>query len=134
MPGTITNHIYMELSILVAKILAVTYLAAGVGALTGEIKFNNMIEDFKKSSGLTFMSGFVALIAGMLLVHYHNIWESSWVVLVTIVGWLAVAKGVVLMAFPHSMMFFAGMYKNSKMYGAVMVILGLVFGYFGFYM
>lgn len=124
----------MELSVLAARIFALTYISAGIAALSGRITFSRIAEDFERSPGLTFISGFIALILGMLLVHYHNIWHKDWTVLITIVGWASLLKGIMLIAFPLSILSFKGMYRNTRVWGVFMLAIGLMFGYCGFMM
>lgn len=122
----------MELPFLVAKMLSVVYIAAGIAAVSGTITFSRIVEDFEKSQGLTFISGFITLIIGMLLVRYHNIWARDWTVLITIVAWMSLLKGIMLIVFPQSISYFKGMYKNTRAWGIFMIVIGLLFGYFGF--
>ena len=123
----------MELSILVAKILAITYIATGISALSGKITYARLAEDFERSPGLTFTTGFFTLVFGMVLVTYHNIWVSDWTVLVTLVGWLSVLKGVVLMTCPQAALKLKkSWYKNTRAWGLFMLAFGALFGYFGF--
>ena len=122
----------MELSIVAAKILALTYLSAGIAALSGKMTYSKLVEDFGKSSGLTFVSGFFTIVLGVLLVEYHNLWVKNWTVLITIIGWMSLLKGVLLIAFPDVLLSFKGRYKNTRLWGFVMVALGILFGYFGF--
>ena len=122
----------MELSVLVARMLSLVYISAGIAALSGKMDFRKVVEDFERSPGLTYMSGFMALIFGVLLVHYHNLWVKDWTVLITIIGWIALLKGIMLIAFPQSIAAFKGWYKNTRAWGIFMLALGLLFGYFGF--
>ncbi|MCF7874824.1 MAG: hypothetical protein K9L87_03705 [Candidatus Omnitrophica bacterium] len=122
----------MELSILVARILALIYLSAGIAVFCGRITFAKIIEDFKNSQGLTYISGFMALVLGVILVTYHNIWVKNWTVLITIVAWISLFKGIMLIIFPQSISSFKNVYKNNRLWGIVMVALGLLFSYFGF--
>lgn len=122
----------MELSILIAKILSLTYLAAAIAAISGKLTFSEMIKDFETSPALTFIAGFVTLILGMILVTYHNLWVRDWRILVTVVGWMALIKGIVLIAFPKFILTFRGWYQNSRLWGFLMLAAGLLFGYFGF--
>jgi predicted MFS family arabinose efflux permease len=124
----------MELSVFVAKIIALLYLAAGVAALRGVINFAKIVDDYDKSPAFTFMSGLFALILGMLLIKYHNIWVKDWTVLITIFGWAAAIKGVLFIAFPDSLKLFKGMFKVTKAWGVLMLLIGVLFGYFGFVM
>ena len=45
--------------------------------------------------------GFIALTFGLLTVISHNIWVADWRAVITIFGWLSLAKGVMLLAFPE---------------------------------
>jgi hypothetical protein len=122
----------MALSILVAKMVALIYLAAGVAALCGTINFKKLMDDLNKSSGLVFVSGVFTLIAGMALVQFHNNWVKNWTVLVTIIAWACLIKGIMLIAYPKYLSNFKLVYKNTKLMGLLLLVLGLVFGYFGF--
>jgi hypothetical protein len=126
------TKIKMEISILVAKMAALVYLSVGIGALSGKVNVKELFDSFSKSPGLTYLGGFVALIAGVALVQYHNFWVNDWTVLVTILGWLAVIKGVTLIAFPQVMPKFKPVFKNVQLFGFLAIAIGLLFGYFGF--
>lgn len=124
----------MELSIFVAKVMAIIYIAAGFAALRGAINFTKVVDDFVKSKGLTFLAGFFTVLVGMLLIEYHNFWVKDWTVVITLVGWGAVIKGVMFIAFPELLKVFSGFYKYSKVWGGFVLIIGLLFGYAGFVM
>lgn len=124
----------MELSILVAKMVSLLYLAAGIAALSGKVTFAKIVDDFDKSPALTFITGLFSMIFGVLLVEYHNLWVKDWRVLITIIGWAALIKGVMFIVAPNMMDFFKPWYKNTKGWGLLLVAIGLVFGYFGFFL
>jgi len=122
----------MELSILIARILALTYIAFGFAAFSGRITFEKIVEEFERSQALSFVIGFLTLEAGIIMVQYHNIWVKDWRVLITVVGWTSLLKGIMLIAFPQAVSSFKGLYKNTRVWGIVMIILGAVFGFWGF--
>jgi hypothetical protein len=123
----------MELSILVAKILALYYLAIGVGVLSGKVNVSKVIKSFEDSPGLTLISGFLMIITGALLVNAHNLWVKDWTVLITIVAWAILIKGILFTAAPQMLLSFKGLYKNMKpSWGVLVIAIGLLFGYFGF--
>jgi hypothetical protein len=123
----------MELSIVIARILALTYLAAGAAAVAGKLRYETMVAEFERSPALTYVSGFFTLVCGVLLVSYHNIWAGDWRVLVTIVGWMSLLKGVMLIGCPQYLKFFKGWYKNTRAWGLLMLALGALFGYFALF-
>ena len=125
----------MELSILIAKITSVIYLAAALGALCSADHYRNVVDDMFDNAALTYMMGFIAVIAGFLIVNYHNIWRANWTVLVTLVGWLALTKGVLIIAFPRFVQRYTGLLLKGwglKVFPYVALFMGLLFGYFGF--
>lgn len=126
----------MELSILVARILALVYIVIGIGVLVDQNYYRKLISDMQNNTSIIYLGGILALVIGFFLVTYHNIWEASWVVIVTVIGWIALIKGVVLLIFPSFMMrlmaSIAKMKKFLVIEGISAVILGGILGYFGF--
>ena len=94
--------------------------------------YERLLKDFQNSQALTFMTGFISIVLGMILIETHNFWVQDWTVLVTIIGWSAVIKGFIFIACPKLMIKFKGMYKNSRVYGIILLAIGLLFGYLGF--
>ena len=91
----------MQLSKLIAKIAAVIYLSASVGAFFGADRYRKIADDLFSNAGLTYLAGFITVVIGLLIVAYHNRWTKNWTVLITILGWLALVKGISLIAFPQ---------------------------------
>ncbi len=122
----------MELSILIAQIIAVIYISSGIAVLIGQLNFDNIAADFNRSKALTFVSGAFGIIIGMVLVKYHNNWVKNWTVLITIISWTMLIGGLIVVIFPKSLSYFGKRYKHSRIWGIFMICFGLLFGYFGF--
>jgi len=122
----------MELSILIAKIISIIYISAGIGVLIGTINFNNIITDLKNSAALTYIAGSIGIILGMILIEYHNIWVKNWTVLITIISWLFLIGGVTIVIIPKSLSIGKDLLLNHRLVGIFMIAFGIVFGYFGF--
>jgi predicted MFS family arabinose efflux permease len=122
----------MELSLLIAKIIALIYISSGIAVLIGQINFNNIAADFKKSTALTFVCGSFGIIIGMVLVNYHNNWVKNWTILITIISWAFLIGSLLVVIFPKSLSYFSKYYKHSPVWGILMIYFGLLFGYFGF--
>ncbi len=122
----------MELSSLVAKIISMIYISSGIAVLIGTINFNDVVKDFEKSPALTFVAGSVGIIIGTILIEFHNIWIKDWTVLVTIISWLFLIGGLVVVIIPKSLTYFNNAYISSRIWGLCMISFGLIFGYFGF--
>lgn len=131
----LTNKIPMETSILIAKLISVIYLFAGLGFLVNPDFYQKTIKEAVKSSTFLMMGGAMATLVGILMITYHNIWSGEWwVVLITIIGWLSLLKGFLYLVFPQSLSAFIPMYKKQHMpiWGILMLVIGAIFGYYGF--
>lgn len=125
----------MDLSTFVAQVVAVSYLAIGVGMLADKAHYKKFLEEMYKDSLGLYIGGFIALIAGFSLVSFHNFWVKDWTVLVTLIGWAALIKGVLILGMPtHFSKWSKHMFKpkNMHVYSLIVLGLGLVFAYFGF--
>lgn len=49
---------------------------------------------------LVYLNGLFLLTGGLIVIRIHNVWVPGWPVLITILGWLCLAAGVVRMFFP----------------------------------
>ena len=52
---------------------------------------------------------------GTVMLALYNTWSKSWRVLVTIIGWLALIKGAVLMLFPQVMTLYVNFLSNTTL-------------------
>jgi len=125
----------METSILIAQIAAVVYLGVALGAFVDRGYFRRIVNDFYGNAGLTYIGGFMAVVVGFLIVHVHNHWVADWTVLVTILGWLALIKGMVIIVLPQHIRRVSTAALGDtglKIIPWLALLLGLLFAYFGF--
>ncbi|RMZ50831.1 hypothetical protein EB822_06515 [Flavobacteriaceae bacterium PRS1] len=126
----------METSILIAKILATVYFSFFLGLLFSSKYYKKELPKLVDNSAYLILGGYMAIVFGFLILEFHNYWNSDWTVIITIFGWLSLLKGIILIVFPQ--MFTA--YKttilkteNQKYILILLLILGVFFGYFGFF-
>jgi len=125
----------MELSILIARIVSVVYLSAALGAVFSRDHYRRILDDVFKNAALTYFMGFTAVILGFIMVSYHNTWVQDWTVLVTILGWLALIKGILIITFPRFVQSYSKPIlegKGLQYFPYLAAFVGLLFGYFGF--
>jgi hypothetical protein len=125
----------MELSIFIARITSVVYLSAALGAIINKDYYRRILDDLFENAGLTYFIGFTTVIVGSLIVNYHNIWVKDWIVLITLLGWLALVKGVLIITFPRFVQSYSKLIlgdKGLQFFPYIAILLGLLFGYFGF--
>lgn len=124
----------MELAVLVAKLYGAVTLALGLGLLLNAGYYKKTFSDMLKDKTYIFLGGVFTLVLGVLLVTYHNVWESNWVVVITLVGWIALVKGALLLIWPKFVSLFEFWFKNTNFLyvtGVGSLILGGVLSYFG---
>jgi hypothetical protein len=125
----------MEISILIARIIAVIYISFGIGLLTSRKYYQEQFTKLLNDSTYLILGGILAIIFGFLITEYHNIWTNDWRVVITIIGWVALAKGVWLIAFPKSVLVFEKLFTNTKLLTILIpfvLLFGLFFVYVGF--
>jgi len=95
----------MDISITLARIIGIALLLTGVTLFNGSY-FGAVMYDFAHSMGLLWVTGFMTFVMGTVLVALHNRWCRNWRVIVTLLSWLMVIKGAVIMVIPQTMMTF----------------------------
>ncbi|MBS0272207.1 MAG: hypothetical protein JSR85_06120 [Proteobacteria bacterium] len=93
----------MGISIFLAQVLGLYLLIVGFGLAVNGRRIRVLMNKLIDNSPLLFVSGFIALIVGILLVVSHNIWVMDWRVIITLVGWAALIKGTMLVVFPEAL-------------------------------
>ena len=86
----------------VALIIGPFYVVVSVGLMVNAEAYRRMIEEYLQSPALAYLGGIMALLFGLLILVSHNSWNADWTVIITILGWLAAAKGALLIIAPKS--------------------------------
>ena len=133
---TLQGRFLMNTSKFLSKVIGLYELFISLSILFDLQHFTNDIQDLMHNSGLMLFIGCMTVIMGILLVVSHNIWQWRWTLLVTIVSWLVLIKGLTLLFFPHSMdqitYYFVTNMHFAYSIAVFDLILGLMFCYFGF--
>jgi len=124
-----------ELSIFMARLISLIYIPVGIAIFTGQLKTNDLMSSYRKSAGLTMLLALFGLTFGMVLIQYHNIWVRNWPVLITLLGWIAVIECLALIAFPKAVLSIGStITKKGDLWGFASLLVGVMFGYFGFFL
>lgn len=127
----------METPILIAQIMGLTYLSIGLGMLINRTYYQSELLKLIDNSGIIIYGGYLALVFGMIILALHNSWQGEWTDMVTAIGYLAVIKGVALLVFPKITSGYRKIFLENQNFSRVMIpmviILGLLFCYFGFF-
>ncbi len=51
---------------------------------------------------IVYLNGMILFAVGLVVVRFHNIWRRTWIVTITIIGWLILLAGLFRMFFPNA--------------------------------
>lgn len=91
----------MELTVLLAKIFGVYMLLVGLAILMNRRHVMAGVIALAKERFAQIIAGMLALLLGLFLVNVHNDWSSLPASLVSLIGWMALAKGLLYLFLPE---------------------------------
>ena len=78
-------------------------------------------------------TGYITLLMGLVTVILHNIWVADWRIIITILGWSTLIKGVLKVGWPELIHRQAQRFRKKQMLSAVfMILLGVYLLWMGF--
>jgi uncharacterized membrane protein len=124
----------MTLSNYLAEVWGISIVLISLALLIKPKHLKRLFAEVENET-MMFLGGIISLIIGVAMVLAHNVWVQNWQVIVTILGWGSLVKGL-------SVLFLPELIKNwvKKMETApflpfallVMLFIGLALTYFGF--
>lgn len=118
------------------QVFSLAYIAIGIGILVNQQFYRNLFEDFIERTSNLYVGGVMALAIGYLIVAFHNTWTKDMSVIITIIGWLALIKGILILVCPKLMIALTkAIMKNKnflKIEAIIVIIIGLLFSFLGF--
>jgi hypothetical protein len=127
----------LSTSFFIAKLLGPIFMLLGLSVLLREHAFKAILQDVARNAALVYLSGFLSFISGLLLVLTHNIWSQDWRLLITLIGWIAIARGFVTIFQPQwAVALFTRFVERQTVFysaAAIDILLGLVLVYIGYF-
>lgn len=121
----------MNSTIALAHVLGIIFLVVGVCVLLNKKNLSVALEEITHNKGLLWVWGFIVVVFGAVLVAFNgSVFGSRLSLLVTIIGWLSILKGVWILIFPSSAVasFYKAFNKGWILItgGIVAIIIGLL--------
>jgi uncharacterized membrane protein len=117
----------MIIPIVLAKVLGLICIFVGLSMFSKK-NIETVLTELEHNRALLWLYGFFAFTIGLVVLSIFNTWGPGWMALITLVGWLILLKGAVIMLFPDNMI---ALYKKAKLSSiglwacAIVIILGL---------
>jgi len=125
----------LETSIFLAKVIGIVSVISTAAVLIRYKESLTFEEEAMKSPLLIFLSGFLILTIGVILVVSHSFWVADWRLAITVFSWLFLLKGVGRIFFPNAVRRLVEKKKYNRKFilGEILVFLyGLYLLYYGF--
>jgi hypothetical protein len=126
----------MHSSIFIARLAGPVLALVGLAILLRPQAFRAVLQSFMASPATLYLTGFLALVGSVALVLVHNLWVLDWRIIITVLGWVGVVKGAVIIVQPQSILslgrVFAARRDAVLVTAAANFIIGLILSYFGY--
>ncbi len=127
----------MDVSIFLARVLGLYFIIVCLALLFRFKEIRKSFDEMVSNKAHVFLRAFLSLVIGILLVVSHSIFVLDWRLLITLIGYLALLKGICLLFFPEKMLVYkhAVMDKQPIYYTIVIIFLliGAFLAYHGFW-
>ena len=88
------------LTLRLAEAIGLYMIVVGIGGLIAPSRWRAMMDDLERSPGLVMALGFPVFAVGAALVLIHSIWTDPLAVIVSLIGYVALIEGALLLAIP----------------------------------
>ena len=125
-------------TIFLSKLIGLYCIVVGLAMVAHKQATLEMVRALLQNAPLLWLVGVMALGVGLAMVLGHNVWKGGALpVVVTLVGWLSLLKGLHLLFMPSdaAVRFFLGVLHYGQMfyfYVAIDLIIGVYLTYAGF--
>lgn len=113
----------MEISIFLAEFWGSLFMILGL--LSVGAKLLGRIIDYTEEHAITVSTGYITFLLGLATVVAHNVWVADWRIVITVLGWGTLLKGIMKIAFPTHINKRAQLFKrHAELWGVVIFLLG----------
>lgn len=132
-----SNFLSMENAMAIAAVMGPFYLVLGLSVLMYAEVWQKVFKSWKKDHISLVALSMLLLVAGLISVNMYNVWEMNIWLIVTVVSWILVLKGVFYMLAPGELIkdtLDMGQNKGLLYFGGlVSVVLGGVLSYYTYF-
>lgn len=120
-----------------ARVLGPFLVIVDVTAVARTSDMRGLLSEFEASSVWSWVAGAFILLGGLIVVALHQYWRGAAAIIISLVGWLVVLRGLFLLAFPDTFVSIANsMIDVQAWWQAVCIafaVVGLYLTYVGWF-
>ncbi len=125
----------MDTSIFFARFLGLYLVIIGLAFLLQRGRLEAVVRELFLSPTWMLFSGALSVMFGLVIIVLHNHWVPSWIVIITIIGWIALIKGLLRLFLPDHLQPLARVVTQPQTHliiSIVTILVGVILIYFGF--
>jgi hypothetical protein len=125
----------MDLSIFLAKTIGLVLTLVAASLIVDRRNIDLLFNAYR-SSAVVFITGIVELFLGIALVVSHNVWALDFRVVITLIGWMLLVRGLGRTFFPSRIPSMLGRLQHARFVFTpllfVILLIGAYLAYSGF--
>ena len=125
----------MEVSLFLAKVVGLYMVVVGFALIFRKELFLAAVDDLLTNPALMVFSTVLSLIIGLLMVVSHNVWVIGWPVLITILGYMSLMKGIIrffIVGADRKMAYWFMTGRRLEVVGVINLLIGTYLSSIGF--
>ncbi len=116
----------MDIFVLVSKLLGIYLVVSGLFLLFKTKAVPLVLKDFLNHRSVSFLTGVILIFLSSMFIIQHSIWDGGWRMVITIIAWLTLLKGIVYIFFPKSFKWMTtGSEKMFRLWGIISIVFGI---------
>ncbi len=90
----------MASSIYIGQIFGTFLFVVSIAFLLDSSTYKKVAKEVFEKPGLATLRAMISFLVGLIMVVFHNYWEQSWFIVITIVAWIVMLQGAFCLFFP----------------------------------
>ena len=116
----------MELTTLLLRLFGPVMLVIALGFALNQKHYKGMYKSLDKHPQFVLLISFLTLFFGVWVLLHHNLWGTPEEIVVSLIGWGALIKGLLLALMPAQMIKFVGKCMSGSTLPVMSFVLGVV--------
>ena len=115
------------LTLRLSEAIGLYMIIVGIGGLVSPSRWRAMMDDLDRSPGLVMALGFPVFVVGAALVLIHSIWTDPLAVIVSLIGYVALFEGALLLATPAPLLRIGRLaVRFTRLWAGISILLGIL--------
>src|SRR5437763_703360 len=118
----------MATSLFLAKLIGPILMISAVGLLINRKSFDALAAEMLRSEVFLFLFGVIDFALGLAIVLNHNLWVADWRVIITLLGWVMIVRGMARILIPDQVKEFGTKVVKNRQAITASLAVALVLG------